>query len=319
MAKRDYYEILGVAKTASVDEIRKAYRKLAREYHPDLNKSPDAQARFTEVQEAYDVLTDEQKRAAYDRAGHAGVGVGAADGGGAWRGASTVDVDLDDLGSMFEAFFGSRGGGYGGVGSRAGGRTHARGRSAGQRRPRQEYSTEVQVSFMTAVSGGKESIHLPVDGESRTIEVRIPPGVTDGAKLRIRDVLGDGQRGDLILTVRVGKHPLFRRRAGHPQDLELDLPLSVAEAALGSTVSVPTPDGPVDLTVPAGTAGGKKLRLRERGVRGTDGSRGDLYAVIRIVPPDGTQLPEELRDALRKASEIGPSPRSGDEWVDATG
>lgn len=333
MAKRDYYEVLGVSRTASAEEIRKAYRTLARKFHPDVNKSPDAQKRFTEIQEAYDLLSDEQKRKMYDRYGHAGTqgaaagGRGGAGGGGGAPGGGhytwsnvggpggRADVDVEDLGSMFEAFFGGRGGDYGGMGGMGGGRTR------GQRRRREPEAppateAELEIGFMTAVRGGTERLRLQSDGRTKTIEVTIPKGVADGARLRVK-----GEDGDVILRLRVGEHPVFRRTesrtgsaTGGPLDLYMDLPLTIAEATLGAQVSVPTLDGAIELTVPPGTACGRKLRLRGRGVEDAKGAKGDLYAVAKIVPPDGRKLSPEDAAALRRISEAAGNPRVGQDW-----
>lgn len=315
MAKRDYYEVLGVSKSASADEIRKAYRKLARQYHPDVNKSPDAQKRFTEVQEAYDVLSDATKKKTYDQFGHAAAeGAAGARSGGphySWSnvggGGGPQNIDMEDLGTMFDAFFGGRGGGgEGGMGG-MGGRSRTRaGRKA---RPVQEeveaVEHELPITFMTAIRGGTESLRLDQNGKTKTIEVQIPKGVAEGARLRVKGATD----GDLILRVRIGDHPLFRRselrgqQGGHQGlDLYLDLPLSIAEATLGATIPVPTLEGTVELTIPPGTASGKKLRLKGRGIQDAQGTKGDLYVITRIVPPPGGELSNDEADALRKIS-----------------
>jgi DnaJ-class molecular chaperone len=335
MAKRDYYDVLGVGRSASADEIRKAYRTLARQLHPDVNKAADASKKFTEVQEAYDVLSDEQKKKLYDQFGHAGVSPGAGGpapaGGGrphySWSnvggpgGVSGAEFDAEDLGSMFEAFFGERGGhgagfggGMGGMGGATRGRPGAgKARRAG-RTPEAEPAAiehELDITFMTAARGGTEPLRLNTDGKSRTIEVKIPKGTADGARLRVRGG-ADGQ--DIILRIKVGPHPVFRRteHGVGPQglDLYLDLPLSIAEAALGATVTAPTLDGSVELRIPPGTASGRKLRVRGQGLEDAKGARGDLYAVVKIVPPESGQLSAADAAALRRISESGPSPRA---------
>lgn len=328
MAKRDYYAVLGVSKSATQDEIRKAYRKLARQYHPDVNKSPDAQARFTEVQAAYDVLGDEQKRRQYDQYGDAGEAGPSGFRPGArgtytWTnvgggGGPAPDIDFDDLGSMFETFFGARGAGAGFGSARAGSR-----RPRAQRQPVQaeEVHRDLQISFMTAAKGGEERVRISVDGQPRTIDVTIPRAIEDGAKLRIRNAgAPPGAVGpDLILTVKVGTHPLFRRgeglQTGRGLDLFLDLPLTVAEATLGAEVAVPTLDGPVvELTVPPGTASGTRLRVRGRGLEDAKGRRGDLYCVVKVVPPDGRALDDQERAILAKLSTRVGNLRSGPNW-----
>lgn len=322
MAKRDYYQVLGVGRSATPDEIRKAYRKLAREFHPDVNKSPDAQKKFTEVQEAYDVLSDDKKRKSYDQFGHAAESAaGAGPGRGAhytWSnvGGGRPDIDSEELGSMFDAFFGGRGGDMGGMG---GGRPRG-GRRPGraQRAPEPEaVEQDLDITFMTAVRGGTEHLRMSVNGKSRSIDVTIPRGIASGAKLRVR---GDDDVGDIILRIRVGQHPVFRR-VEHPGavadeglDLYLDLPLTIAEATLGATVTVPTLETPVHLTVPPGSASGRKLRLRGKGVEDSKGTRGDLYAVVKIVPPDGKSLSHAEVEHLRAIADHSPAPRSGPNW-----
>lgn len=318
MAKRDYYEVLGVRRGATQEEIRKAYRKLARQYHPDVNKSPEAPRRFTEVQEAYDVLSDEQKRRVYDQVGHAEPRTAAGGPGGphyAWGTGpgARMDVDAEDLSSMFEAFFGGGRGdfgmGFGGMGGRARSR-----RSRAAEPVARAVEHELLVPFMTAAKGGTETLRLTTDGKARTIDVRIPKGVADGTRLRVR---AEGQ--EVILRIKVGEHPLFRRSEARNApasglDLYLDLPLTIAEATLGATVTVPTLEGSVEVTVPPGSASGRKLRLRGRGIEDAQGAKGDLYAVVKIVPPDGERLSAEERAALRGIAERFPNPRGGQDW-----
>jgi DnaJ-class molecular chaperone len=168
---------------------------------------------------------------------------------------------------------------------------------------------EISVDFMKAALGGTETLRIESGGQGKTIEVSIPRGVKEGAKLRVKGAAGNR---DLILTVRVGSHPLFRRgdaEGGSAADLYLTLPLTVAEATLGTTVTVPTLQKPVDLTVPPGTSSGAKLRLRGRGIE-DGGTSGDLYAVVKIVPPDGRRLSEEDRAAITRIAASGPGVRA---------
>ncbi|MEM1329827.1 MAG: DnaJ C-terminal domain-containing protein [Planctomycetota bacterium] len=309
MAK-DLYDALGVSRDATPDKIKQAYRRLARSLHPDVNDAPDAQARFTEVQEAYDTLSDPDKRRLYDR-------TGSASGAGAphfnWSnvagssGGTPFDLDDDSVGSVFEAFFG---GGQGGPGRAA----SPFGRAGGGARTRQEPTRQQQitVSFLTMVAGGTEAMSLERGGKPVRIEVRIPPGVKDGQKLRV-SVPGGGST--VLIRVSVGGHPVFRRVGGRERDLEFDLPLSYAEAALGARVKVPTPIGPVDLSVPPGVASGRRLRLKGRGIAGVDGAEaGDLLAVIQITPPGPDRLSEAQRDAIRSLPDEGAELRAGDGW-----
>lgn len=330
MAARDPYTVLGVSRSATQDEIRKAYRKLARQYHPDVNKAKDAPAKFNEVQEAYDILSDATKRQQFDQFGRVTEGVGGAGArpGGprpgahyTWTnvgGGAAGDVDMEDLGSMFDAFFGRGGAGFGDGGGGFGTVGGRRNRAA--RQPEREgIEHDLDVDFMTAAKGGVEKVRVVSDGKTRTIDVTVPKGIRDGAKLRVRGG-ADGGAGprDLLLNVRIGPHPLFRRAdpdqdGGSPLDLYLLLPLTIAEASLGATVTVPTLESPVELTVPPGTPSGVKLRLKGRGV--DDGeTRGDLYAVVRIVPPSGRELTEQERDEVRRIAGRFPSPRTGPEW-----
>lgn len=307
MAERDYYEVLGVPRSATQEEVRAAYRKLARTLHPDVNKATDAQEKFAEVQAAYDVLGEPEKRAQYDRYGRAGPGFAGGAGDGAhytWsnaggRGGAQADFDLDDLGSMFDAFFGGKGAP---TGARA-----PRGRARERARPTAQ--APLEVSFMTMARGGVERVPVRRSGKPAMVEVTIPRAVAEGAKLRIA---GTGDDPDLILTVRVGRHPLFRRVG--TLDLELDLPLTYAEAALGAEIPVPTVDGRVYITVPPGSRGGKRMRLRGRGLTDAKGVAGDLYAVVQIVPPPPEALGKDDRAALERLGGLGPHPRAGEPW-----
>jgi DnaJ-class molecular chaperone len=184
--------------------------------------------------------------------------------------------------------------------------------------PEQEH--ELPITFITAIRGGTETLRLDQNGKAKTIEVQIPKGVAEGAKLRVKGATD----GDLILKVRIGDHPLYRRseNKGQPHtglDLYVDLPLSIAEATLGATIPVPTLEGTVQLTIPPGTASGKKLRLKGRGIEDAQGSKGDLYAITRIVPPPGGELTRDEADELRKISLRFPGVRSGPEWSAADG
>lgn len=307
--KRDFYEVLGVPRDADAAAIKAAYRALARQHHPDVSKAADAAAKFAEIQEAYDTLSDPAKRTAYDRHGHAG----SAAGGSRWADAAggSFDFDSDDLGSMFEAFFGGRGPGRGGASA-------PNGRAKAARRA-EPHTEQILVSFMTAARGGTESLKLTINGRARTIEVAVPAGTQDGATIRVRPGGADPGVSELLLNVRVGSHPLFRRgegaETGKGLDLFLDLPLSIAEAMLGASVSVPTLDGYVELTIPPGTSSGKRLRLRGRGITDARGRQGDLYAVVQVLVPPPAAVTEESRALLRDLSERSPPPRSGPEWT----
>lgn len=319
-AKRDYYDVLGVKRGASAEEIRSAYRRLARKYHPDVNKEEDASKRFAEVQEAYDVLSDDEKRKAYDRFGHAGVGAGAPDGAGGGAGPGGVrwtystggpgGATDEDISSIFEQMFGG-GSPFGGA---------AAGRARGPRvqpRPRRgrDLSHSLTVAFNTAAIGGTQQIRLDRGGTAQTIEVKIPPGIESGAKLRIRGrgqpAPPDGQAGDLILTISIATHPYFRRDG---LDIYLDVPITIAEAALGTTVSVPLLTGSVDLRIPPGASSGQKLRIKAKGITDAKGRTGDQYAVVQIVAPK--ELSKQAQAKLRELAGELKNPRNSGPWTD---
>jgi curved DNA-binding protein len=301
MAKRDYYAVLGLKRSASDEDIRRAFRELARKHHPDLNRAPDAQARFVEIQEAYDVLSDPEKRAAYDRFGHAGPASA--------RPAENADSGLDDFSAMVDAIFGRRGGS-----------PFAAEGSQGRRSRAQHTRHEIEIDFLTGVTGGSRTLEIARSGSTQAIQVTIPPGIAHGAKLRVRgvghaDPADPGSRSDLILTVSIRPHPVFRRgepgRGEQDRDVYLDLPVTIAEAALGATVEIPTPTGRAELSVPPGAASGRRLRLRGQGCQSTP--PGDLYAVIMIQPPLETALTPEAREQLTRLGEATPV-RTGSNW-----
>lgn len=315
---RDYYEVLGIARGASADQIKSAYRRLARELHPDVNKAPDAAKKFNEVQEAYDVLSDATKRDHYDRFGTAEPGFGGAGPGNGGRRGGTYtwsnvagrpgsggDFNDVDAGSIFEEIFGGRtdpfGGGFGG-GPKARAKP-ARGR---------DIEHELVLEFMEAVRGGSKSIRVSRGSVTQTIELTIPPGVAEGTKLRMRGAgmasMGRAPAGDLIVTVHIAPHELYRREG---LDVILELPLTIAEAALGAQISVPTLVGRAEVTIPAGTSSGQRLRLRGQGIR-TEKGTGDLLIAAKVVVPK--ELSEGDREALRAIGEHLPKPRTGPNW-----
>ncbi len=314
----DYYQRLGVARGASADEIRKAYRKLARQYHPDVNKAEDAATQFSEIQEAYDVLSDAEKRKAYDQFGRAGVGVGGPGGAGTsagahggWPGGAGVssNVSQEDLESIFSEMFGG-GAGVGGFGSSSqSGRRPSQGPVRGN-----DLEIAIKISFQTAALGGKEEIALErPDGQRHTVTVTIPAGIESGGKLRIREQGSPGQSGgkagDLLLLVNVGAHPYFRRNG---LDILMDVPITISEAALGCSVTVPLLQGTVELKVPAGSSSGQKLRVKGQGIKAPKKAVGDFYAVIQIVAPKS--LSEEARVDLEKIGSELQNPRESTPW-----
>lgn len=322
MSVRDYYDILGLKRGATAEEIKRAYRKLARQLHPDVNKAPDAAARFAEVQEAYDVLSDDERRKQYDTFGRAGVGgagragpAGGPGSAGPWPGGVRFESemgDLGDLGSVFDAFFGR---------SSAGPTRSAR----AHRAPRKgrDVRAQIEIDLDTVATGGRRSLRLRDSERERTIDVAIPAGVASGQSLRVRgegEPGPGGERGDLLVEVRVREHPLFRRgQPGSPSDasldLSFDLPLTVWEAVHGARVDVPTLEGTVELTIPGGTSSGKWLRLKARGLKSRSGERGDLYAVVQIVVPKASDLSESERRALESAAGLGPVVRKSAPWA----
>ncbi len=322
MGKRDYYDVLGVSRSATEGEIKKAYRRLARKYHPDVTGNDKAAAeKFKEVQEAYDVLNDPEKRKVYDQFGHAGTGGGggAPGGGGAWRSYTWKSGVPNGGGFDFSDLFGGMGGGRRGRGSmgiedlfeqfaRRGQGGYGGGEYEEEVRG-EDIQHSVQIGFEEAVRGTTREIVTAVqqsDGGRRQerLSVKIPAGIADGGKIRLR---GKGQpgpggnSGDLILTVRVAEHPYYTREG---KDLVLEAPLTFEEAAVGTKIEVPTLQGPTMVTIPPGSSSGRKLRLRGKGIEHKDGTKGDLYLKLKIVPP--AALDEESKDLLRKFTERNP-------------
>lgn len=296
MGKRDYYDVIGVKREATADEIKKAYRKLARQYHPDLHPGDKkAEEQFKELQEAYDILSDQTKRDQYDRYGAAAfeqAGAGARGRTYSWRNEGGPEASFDfGEGSGFEEM----------LGGLFGGRKGRRARFADM--PGQDIETELKVPFKTAVLGGEIDVVL---GESDHLAIKIPPGVADGARLRLagkgQPSPGNGRPGDLIVLVRVQSDPLFTRKG---EDLYIDLPITISEAVLGAHVEVPTLDGGrVSLAVPPGASSGNKLRLRGKGAAGKNNATGDLYAVVKIVVPKGVD--DESKRLIERFAQLNP-------------
>ncbi len=363
---QDYYEQLNVARTASQDEIQRAYRKMARKYHPDVNKSKLAEEKFKQIGEAYEVLRDPEKRQRYDMLGHnwrngqdftppPGWGFSASPAGES----GSRNYQFDDSGDsefsdFFESMFGELSDLFKGLGADSDGPSSTRRAQAGNppgcpsaKRPgsdRRGYATEnagdqtlrgrdveaeLEISLEEAYFGGKKSFSLErivTDNigrrrsSLRNIEVTIPPGTTEGRRLRLSgqgeppaqaanaraDHVGAESPGDLYLKVKLRPHPVFRLSG---PDLEVTVPVAPWEAALGAKIKVPTLEGKANLTLKAGMNSGQKLRLRGKGLGGSKSGRGDLYAVIRIVvPPSLTPAEKELFEKLARVSSFNPRP-----------
>ena len=324
----DYYAVLGVPRDASAEDIKKAFRKLARQYHPDVNKSSGAEARFKEINEANEVLSDPEKRRRYDELGRnwksgqdftppPGWGGGAPGG---------IHYEFSGAGGDFSDFFSAI------FGDRAGPGRSARGRRGGANpfagfggfggdmdeetfTPRgQDFEANLSLSIEDLFNRAPKTLTLQVpatrpDGsvarQSKTFHVRIPPGATDGTRIRLS---GQGEGGgNLYLNLRVAPHPIFQLN-GH--DLDMTLPVAPWEAVLGAKVHIPTLEGTASLHVPPGTQGGARLRLAGQGLPDKHGSRGDIFVTLRIVLPEHpTPREKELFEQLARESSFHPRPR----------
>jgi DnaJ-class molecular chaperone len=290
MAARNPYEVLGVGKDASEEDIRRAYRRLAKKHHPDLNPgNKQAEARFKEVNAANELLSDAAKRARFDRgeidesgaekpqyahANYRDFAEGAS--GARYHAAEGMEPgDLDDL----FAFFGR--------GARGGADLRMRG---------EDHRYVLTVDFLDAVNGAKRRLNLAPE---KSLDVAIPPGVRDGQILRLKgqggEGIGGGERGDALIEIHVAPHPLFRREG---DDIYLELPVTLAETVLGGRISVPTPAGEVTMTVPPHSNTGSRLRLKGKGAPKAGGARGDQYVTLRVVLPEGGD--KELAEFLRQ-------------------
>ena len=296
----DPYQILGVARGASEKDIKSAYRKLAKEFHPDRNAdNPKAAERFSEITRAYDLLSDKDKRARFDRGeididgnpvmGFGGGGFGGGFGGGGQRGHGGGFEGFGgegiDLGDIFDGLFGGRGGMGGGMG---GGRSRAAPKGA-------NVQYKLGVSLTDAATRATQRITL---SDGKTIDLKLPAGVEDGTQMRLagKGEPGPGGAGDAIVVIHIQPHPWFRRDG---DNLRLDLPITLDEAVRGAKVKVPTAEGAVMLTVAPGTSSGKTLRLKEKGMTRKDGSRGDQLITIEVQLPDaGSEDAAELARRL---------------------
>jgi curved DNA-binding protein len=315
MEFKDYYEIMGVKREATQEEIKRAYRKLARKYHPDVSKESGAEEKFKELGEAYEVLKDPEKRAAYDQLGSnwkSGQEFKPPpdwDSGFEFRGGGFAARDNAAFSDFFESLFGR--GGF--QGARPGARAfHARG---------EDHHAKVLIDVEDAFNGATRVITLQVpelDAQGRvqmrerSLNVKIPKGIKPGQQIRLSGQgapgVGQGGSGDLYLEVRFKPHALYRFEGN---DLYLDLPVAPWEAALGGSAKVPTPGGVVDLTVPAGSAGGRKLRLKGRGIPANP--PGDLYVVLKLVlPPADTEQAKAVYREMQDKLAFNPRAGLGD-------
>jgi curved DNA-binding protein len=320
---RDYYQVLGVSRSASPDEIKKAYRKLARKFHPDVSKEEKAEERFKQVQEAYDVLLDPEKRKAYDQLGanwREGQpfrpppdweNVFRARGAQGQRGpfgGDDIEIDEEQFSDFFSSLFGGR------MGGASGGSPFGR---AGARQPRagRDQRAQLEIDLEDAFRGATRTIELSqpelkggaqVDLRSRQVKVTIPAGVTDGQQLRLSGqgeaAPGTGRAGDLYLEIRIRPHRLFQLDG---RDVTVTLPIAPWEAALGATVTVPTLGGSVEMRIPAGAQSGQRLRLRGRGLPGK--TPGDQYALLKItVPPADSPKARALYEQMQRELRFDP-------------
>ncbi len=292
MKYKDYYKILGVEHNTSEADIKKAYRKLARKYHPDVNKTPEAQTRFQEISEAYEVLGDPEKRKRYDELGSN------------WQqgqdftpppGWENSHFEFSSDGGGFSDFFGSI------FGDMMGGGMHFQGSEGfrSSRPPRRTHDeVELTLSLEEAFLGGKKRVKIrAANGTEKTYDLNVPQGIRDGATLRLKN---QGQAGgDLLIRISIASHPRFKVDGA---ELEMEFPIAPHEAVLGGKVDLHLPDGRAALRIPPGTQAGKKFRLKGKGLKRRGGERGDLYAVAKIVVP--TQPSPEEKQLYEKIAQL---------------
>ena len=309
----DHYQILGVSRTATSEDIQKSYREMARKYHPDLHPDDDAaKEQFKKVQTAFDVLNDPSKREMYDRYGSSFEGVGAS-GGGGWspqgqQGGfqSGAEVDLESLfGGGFADLFG-------------GGKRRSSRPRRSPSAPGEDITANIRIPFQLAIDGGKTEVRFDRDGTNETLSITIPQGLPDGSRMRLRGQgrpgVGGGVAGDLLLGVGVEPHSVYRREG---DVLAVSLPITLSEALEGAKVDLLTPWGVISLRIPAGTSSGKKLRAAGMGVRHANGSRGDLIAEVQIVLPetDDEAVSQALLEAVKAVEASSPKdPRAAIKW-----
>ena len=309
----DHYQILGVSRTATSEDIQKAYREMARKYHPDLHPDDDAaKEQFKKVQTAFDVLNDPSKREMYDRYGSSFEGVGAGGGGGGgWSPQGQAggfqsggEVDLESLfgGGGFADLFG-------------GGKRRTR---RNPRTPGEDITANIRIPFQLAIDGGKTEVRFERDNKHETLSITIPQGLPDGSRMRLRGQgrpgRGGGAAGDILLEVNVEQHAVYHREG---DTLAVSLPISLSEALEGAKVDLPTPWGTISLRIPEGTSSGKKLRAGGMGVRHANGSKGDLIAEVQIVLPvsDDEAASKALLDSAKIVeASVQEDPRAAIKW-----
>ena len=310
---RDPYSVLGVSKTATSADIKKAYRRLAKQYHPDQSKDPKAKDRFAEVGSAYEIVGDEKKRASFDRGeidaegkpkfhGFDGFSGGAQPGrGGAGDfefnfggGRGRAGAQGFDAADIFADLFGGA--------PRGGARSGGFGQQHGTPIKGEDVQASVAVSLADSVHGAQVRVSLPT---GRDLEISVPAGIEDGKQIRLKGQgqlgIKGGSAGDAIVTVKIARHPFFRIDGA---DLRLDLPITLYEAVLGAKVAVPTLEGQVEMGIPAGSNGGRTLRLRGKGLVNAAKTRGDLLVALRIVLPDSA--PTSLAGVAQELADKAP-------------
>jgi curved DNA-binding protein len=313
---KDYYKTLGVSKNASAEEIKKAYRKLARQHHPDVNTKPEAEKRFKEINEANEVLSDPEKRKRYDTVGPEWERFqqsGQRPGGFQWvytgqPGADPFNGEAGGFSDFFRTLFGEGATDFD-TGPLFGRPSTRRRRSVAGA----DVESEVEITLAEAYKGTERSVEMRLpDGTTRRLSVKIPAGVKDGQRIRLAGQgapgSAGGPSGDLFLRARVRPHPVFQRDG---DDLRMDLPVALHEALLGAEVTVPTLKGRVSLRIPPETQNGRTIRLAGQGMPRATGGHGDLYVTVKVVLP--TKLTEKERELVQElaASRAGEDPRKG--------
>ena len=303
---KDYYKILGVPKDAKKEDVTKAYRRLARQHHPDLNKGADAERRFKEINEAYQVLSDPEKRQRYDHLGPdwerfaQGQGAPGGAGGFQWVFTGQPGEAAGDFSDFFRMVFGDAAGFRAGTVDDVIRRSRGNGRARARAQAGEDLESEVEITLPEAYRGTERSIELRrEDGTTKRLDVKIPAGVRDGQRIRLAGQgapgSGGGPAGDLYLRVQVQPHPFFRREG---DDIHVELPVALHEALLGAEVTVPTLKARVSLRIPPETQNGRVIRLAGQGLPRAGGGQGDMFVSVKVVLPQ--KLNDLERDAVQK-------------------